>query len=497
MANKTNRKQSTYERLTGGKLNRKQRKDLELRLNSDTPRLEVIHADAAGIDIGNESHFVAVGPGKDPHRVREFGSWTGALNQLAEWLKSCGVKTVAMQSTGVYWIALYDVLEKHGIEVFLVNARHTKNVPGRKSDVQECEWLRRLHSYGLLRNSFRPPEHIRALRTVWRLRDRHVKEAGRCVQHMQKALTEMNVQLANAISDLSGVSGQAIIRAILGGERDTYKLAALRDRRIAASEEEIARSLEGNWQEDLLFELRQSVEAYEFQQRQLAACDRQLQIYLGTLPTRPIAPGETANRTAPREGPEPGGTPGKKKKRKNRKRPSQNAPRSFDLAAELTRVCGVDATRIPGVDVMTMQTIIAELGTDLKIHWPTEYHFASWLNLSPKRDISGGKLIRHRRERNSNRVAAVLRMAASSLLRSDSYLGARYRYLRARRGAPKAIKAMARYLACLIYRLLTHGQQWIDRGAENFELQRQRRELSALQRKAKSLGFQLVAQTTA
>jgi transposase len=296
MASKTNRKQSTFERLTSGKLNRRQRKDLQFRLNSDTPRLEVIHPDAAGIDIGNESHFVAVGPGKDSHPVREFGSWTGALHEMADWLQSCGVKTVAMQSTGVYWIALYDVLEKHGLEVFLVNARHTKNVPGRKSDVQESEWLRRLHSYGLLRNSFRPPEQIRALRTVWRLRDRHVKEAGRSVQHMQKALTGMNIQLANAISDLSGVSGQAILRAILDGERDPHKLAALRDRRIAASEEEIARSLEGIWQEDLLFELRQAVEAYEFQQRQMAECDRQLQTCLAMLPTRSGTGDDSSNR---------------------------------------------------------------------------------------------------------------------------------------------------------------------------------------------------------
>ena len=496
MARKTKRKQSTFERLTSGKMNRKQRKEWELRLNSDTPRLDVVHPDAAGIDIGNESHFAAVAPEKDQRPVREFGSWTRELHQLAEWLKLCGVKTVAMQSTGVYWIALYDVLEKYGFEVFLVNARHTKNVPGRKSDVQECEWLRKLHTYGLLRNSFRPPEHIRGLRTVWRLRDRHVQEAGRCVQHMQKTLTEMNVQLANAISDISGVSGQAIIRAILGGERDTHKLAALRDRRIAASEEEIARSLEGNWQEDLLFELRQAVEAYEFQQQQLAACDRQLQIYLAALPDRSINLDDSATGTTPPQGPGCGGEGGGKKRRKN-KRPSQNAPKSFDLAGELTRVCGVDATRIPGVDVMTIQTVVAELGTDLKSSWSTESHFASWLNLSPKRDISGGKVIRHRREKTSNRVAAVLRMGASTLLRSDSYLGARYRNLRARLGAPKAVKAMARYLACLIYRLLTQGQEWIDRGAERFELQRQQRELSALQRRANSLGFQLVAQTTA
>jgi transposase len=489
MASKTNRKQSTFERLTSGKLNRRQRKDLQFRLNSDTPRLEVIHPDAAGIDIGNESHFVAVGPGKDSHPVREFGSWTGALHEMADWLQSCGVKTVAMQSTGVYWIALYDVLEKHGLEVFLVNARHTKNVPGRKSDVQESEWLRRLHSYGLLRNSFRPPEQIRALRTVWRLRDRHVKEAGRSVQHMQKALTGMNIQLANAISDLSGVSGQAILRAILDGERDPHKLAALRDRRIAASEEEIARSLEGIWQEDLLFELRQAVEAYEFQQRQMAECDRQLQTCLAMLPTRSGTGDDSSNRTTPPA--DAGSDPARKKKRKNT-RPSRNAPKSFDPGSELTRVCGVDATKIDGVEVMTVQTVVAELGTDLAANWPTEYHFASWLNLCPKRDISGGKVIRHTREKTSNRVAAVLRMAASSLLRSDSYPGARYRHLRTRLGAPKAIKAMARYLACLLYRLLTKGQQWVDRGALHFERKREQAELSALERRATSMGLRLV-----
>jgi transposase len=490
MAKESKRKQSTFERLTSGKLNRRQRKDIALQLNSAEPRLEVIHADAAGIDIGNGSHFVAVAPGKDPHPVREFGSWTWALNELAEWLQSCGVKTVAMQSTGVYWIALYDVLEKHGLEVLLVNARHTKNVPGRKSDVQECEWLRRLHSYGLLRNSFRPPEQIRALRTVWRLRDRHVKEAGRCVQHMQKALTEMNIQLANAISDLSGVSGQAILKAILNGERDPYKLAALRDRRIAASEEEIARSLEGTWQEDLLFELRQAVEAYEFQQRQLAECDRQLQIYLSMLPTRSGADNHSHGRTTPPADSDIEGEAGRKKKRKSR--PSRNAPKSFDLASELNRVCGVDATRIEGVEVMTVQTVVAELGTDLQHNWPTEHHFASWLNLCPKRDISGGKVIRHTREKTSNRVAAVLRMAASSLLRSDSYLGARYRHLRTRLGAPKAIKAMARHLACIIYRLFTKGQAWVDCGARHFERKREQTELSALHRKATALGLCLI-----
>jgi transposase len=228
---------SVYERLMGG--NRKQRKDLQRRLCSDDPGLGVVHANAAGIDIGNESHFVAVPAGR--------------------------------QSTGVYWFAVYDVLEKRGLQVFLVNASHTKNLPGRKSDVQESQWLMKLHTYGLLRNSFRPPEEIRPIRAVWRLRDRHVEEAARSIQHMQKSLTSMNVQLANAISDVGGVSGQAIIRSILAGERDARQLARLRDRRIKASEEEVARSLEGTWQEDQLFELQQAVDEYDFRQKQIAA----------------------------------------------------------------------------------------------------------------------------------------------------------------------------------------------------------------------------------
>ena len=239
------RKMSTFERLQGGKLNRAQRKELQLRLNAADPGLEVVHPDAAGIDVGNASHFVAVPASRDPHPVQEFGSWTADLHRMAEWLKSCGIRTVAMQSTGVYWIALQEVLEEHGIEVYLVNARGTKNLPGRKSDVQECQWLMKLHTYGLLRNSFRPPEEIRAVRTIWRLRDRLVQDAGRAIQQIQKALTTMNIRLANAITDVSGVTGMAIIRAILRGERDPRVLAKLRDARVKASEEEVARCLEG------------------------------------------------------------------------------------------------------------------------------------------------------------------------------------------------------------------------------------------------------------
>ncbi len=474
-----NRKKSTFERLTNGRLNRKQRRELQRKLSAEDPGLEIVNRNVAGIDVGNESHFVAVPPGRDAQPVQEFGSWTADLERMADWLKACGIETVVMQSTGVYWIALYDVLEARGFKICLANARHTKNLLGRKSDVQESQWLLKLHTYGLLGNSFRPPDEIRALRSLWRLRDRHVKEAARAVQHMQKSMITMNIQLSNAISDISGVTGQAIIRSILAGERNPEKLAKLRDRRIQATLAEVSRSLEGNWREDMLFELRQAVEAYDFIQKQMAECDLRLQMLLAALPAREV---ETAGVAA-----EAAGKPAcKKRSRKSRK----NAP-VFDLHAELERVCGVDLTSIDGIDIMTAQTIVAELGTDFS-RWKDEAHFASWLGLSPCRDISGGKVLKQGSLKVKNRVATALRTAANTLLHSDSYLGARFRSLRTRRGAPKAIKAMARYLACLIYRMFTRGQAWVDRGAREFENKRAQRELSALLNKAAAHGFKLV-----
>ena len=256
-------------------MNRKQRRETMRKIQSDDLSLEVVHPDAAGIDIGNESHYVAVPPTRDSQPVRRFGCTTAELKAMAEWLKQCGIRTVAMQSTGVYWIAVYDILEEAGLEVYLVNARETKNLPGRKSDVQESQWLMKLHTYGLLRNSFRPSQEIRTMRTYWRQRNDLVQAAGRHIQRMQKALTQMNIQLANVLSDVSGMTGQAIIQAILAGERDPHKLAEFRDPRVKASEEQIARSLEGNWQEDLLFVLKQEQDGYEFCQKQMAECDRQ------------------------------------------------------------------------------------------------------------------------------------------------------------------------------------------------------------------------------
>jgi transposase len=483
------RKQSTYERLMSGKLNRKKQRELVRRLNSDDPGLEVVHHNAAGIDVGNQSHYAAVAPRCDTEPVREFGSWTADLVRMAEWLKSCGVKTVVMQSTGVYWIAVYEMLEKAGFEVWLTNARDTKNLPGRKSDVQESQWLLKLHTYGLLRNSFRPPEHIRAVRTTWRLRDRHVREAGRAIQHMQKALTTMNVQLGNAISDVSGVTGQAIIRAILKGERDPYQLARLRDYRIQSSEQEIARSLEGNWQEDVLFELQQAVDAYDFCRKQMEECDQRLQTYLASLPSRWMAqPRGATEATAT-------GTGGEAKVKGTRKtsrgsKPGKNQPK-FDLKGELERICGVNLAAIDGVDVMTIQTLVSELGVDMT-PWRTEDHLVSWLKLAPNRQISGGKVIKQERSKAKNRVADALRMAASTLIRSESYLGARFRHLRGRLGPGKATKAMAAHLARLIYRMLTRGEAWVDRGTQDYEDRRRKRDELSLQRKAKALGFHLV-----
>jgi transposase len=478
------RKMSTFERLQGGKLNRAQRKELQLRLNAADPGLEVVHPDAAGIDVGNASHFVAVPASRDPHPVQEFGSWTADLHRMAQWLKSCDIRTVAMQSTGVYWIALQEVLEEHEIEVYLVNARGTKNLPGRKSDVQECQWLMKLHTYGLLRNSFRPPEEIRAVRTIWRLRDRLVQDAGRAIQQIQKALTTMNIRLANAITDVSGVTGMAIIRAILRGERDPRVLAKLRDARVKASEEEVARCLEGHWRDEGVFELEQVVACYDFYQCRIAACDQQLKGYMAALPDREVA-------SEPVVAASPEGPQGPKKAKKRRAKNSKNQPTSFDIEAELRRSFGVDLTRIDGIKAMTAQVILSELGPDLSA-FRSEGNFASWLELTPRRDITGGKVIKQKARKSNNRVANALRMAAESLSDSDSYLGARYRRLRGRMEGEKAIKAMAHYLARLVYRLVTKGQEYVDRGAAYYERKRADRDMTYLKRKAAELGLKLV-----
>ena len=363
---------------------------------------------------------------------------------------------------------MYEILIEHGLSVFLVNAAHTRNLPGRKSDVQECQWLMKLHTYGLLNNSFRPTEEICVLRTYWRQRDDHVKAASATIQRMQKVLTEMNVQIANVISDISGVTGMAILNAILEGERDRYKLAELAHPRIQASREEIARSLEGNWRLELLFVLRQERDIYRQYQNRIGECDEAIQAHLKTMEDK-AEPGSKPE--APKAG----------------KRAGRNAPQ-FDLRSELYRISGIDLTRIDGINVMTAQTILAEVGLDMS-RWPTEAHFASWLGLCPDNKTTGGKVF-HRGSRHvENRAATAFRMAATSLLRSKTYLGAKFKRLRAHLGAPKAITAMAHSLARLVYRMLRYGQQYVDKGMEFYQQRYQQQQIKWIQKKATELGL--------
>ena len=449
--------------------NRKEKKEWARRLQSDDPGLEVVHLQAAGIDVGNSAHYVAVRPERDPEPVRRFECFTPDLYRMADWLQSCGVKTIAMQSTGVYWIPLYDILEERGFRVFLVNARYTKNLPGRKTDVQESQWLLKLHTYGLLNNSFQPVSEIRVLRTYWRQRGDHVRGAAACIQRMQKSLTQMNVQLANVISDISGLTGQAIVRAILAGEHDPEKLAALSHPRIQADRKEIAKSLEGNWRPELLFVLQQEVDMYDAYQKRIAECDQQLRTELASV----VGVMEPDEEQTPKRKPKKG----------------KNAPQ-FDLGGELRRISGVDLTRIDGIDVMVAQTLVSEVGMDMS-RWKTEAHFASWLGLCPDNRISGDKVLGKGTRGVVNRAATALRQAACTLFRSRSYLGAQYRRLRIRLGAPKAITAMAHRLARLVYRMLKYGQAYVDKGTEYYETRFREQQVHLLRKRAAKLGLQV------
>jgi transposase len=395
-----------------------------------------------------------------------------------------------MQSTGVYWIPLYEILEERGLEVYLVNARHTKNLPGRKSDVQESQWLLKLHTYGLLNNSFQPTAEIRVARTYWRQRGEHVRGAATCVQRMQKVLTQMNVQLANVISDLSGLTGQTIVRAILTGERDPKKLAELSHPQIRASREEIAKSLEGNWRPELLFVLKQEMEMYDIYQRRIAECDKELEGHLKSFADS--VPSKLTEEEPPSEQQQGKKvrTPEKTKLTQRGKKATGNRPQ-FDLRSELSRISGVDLTRIDSINVLVAQTVISEVGLDMS-RWNTEAHFASWLGLCPDNRISGDKVLSKGTRRVVNRAATALRMAATTLIKSRSYLGAQYRRLRTRLGAPKAITAMAHKLARLVYRMLKYGQEYIDKGMQYYENRYRGQQIALLQKKAAKLGLQIV-----
>ena len=435
------------------------------------PGLPLVHRHAAGLDVGSKFHVVAVPHDRDPEPVRSFDTFTGDLHRLADWLMAVGITTIAMESTGVYWIPVFEILEQRGFEVLLVNARSVKNVPGRKSDINDAQWIQRLHEHGLLRGSFRPRDEVVGLKSYLRHRERLTQYRASHIQHMQKALMQMNVQLHHVVSDITGMTGMNIILAILGGERDPEKLAALRDNRCKESKETIAAALCGNYRPEHLFALRQAVELYQTYTDKIVSCDKEIELALDAL-NESIDPPEDL--PAPR-------TRGR----------SRSDP-AFDVRRSLRTLLGVDVTQIHGVGPFIALQLVGECGDDMT-KWPSAEHFASWLTLAPGNKVSGGKLLSSRTRRSGNRAAYLFRMAAQSVGRTDTALGAFYRRLGARIGKAKAITATARKIAVLFYNTLRHGWQYADPGADTYEQQHRQRVIRNLERRASKLGYQLVS----
>jgi len=432
--------------------------------------LEVIRRDVAGLDLGSREHYVCAPTlDREGREVECFGATTAELHHLVRWLKERGVPSVAMESTGVYWIPVYEVLESHGIEVVLVNARALKSVPGRKTDVLDCQWIQLLHSCGLLKGAFRPADEVCAVRALIRERGTLTQSAADWIRRMQKCLDQMNICVHHAVADLTGVTGMAIVRAIVAGERDPKILASLRDPRCHKSVEEIAAHLEGNWRSEHVFVLAQALQTYDFLQARIAEFDQQIMRSLSALERSPAQAGATA--------------PPPDKMRRMRKR--GQAP----LHEALCRMSGVDLTTIDGVGVETAQIVLSEVGRDLE-DFPTEKNFVSYLKLVPKLAISGGKPVASpRRQSTSTRVGAALRMAATTLRHSKTALGAEFRRLSRLKGAGVAVFAMARKLAILIYRLLKFGQAYVDQGLQAYEERFRQRRIVACHEMAKSLGL--------
>jgi transposase len=425
--------------------------------------LEQINIDAAGIDIGSEFHYVAVPEDRAEQSIRKFGCYTADIEAMAKWLKECGIKTVAMESTGVYWMPVFQILEANGFEVLLVNARHIKNAPGRKTDVVDSRWIQQLHTYGLLKGSYQPEPVIRKLRTYLRHRENLIRSRGTHTQRMQKCMIQMNIQLHKVISDITGFTGMRIIRSILEGERDPLKLAQLKNSRIRNSADMIAKSLEGNYQEEQLFCLRQEVEQYDYTCRKIQECEEIIEKTLCEMDGGNVDNSDDKND-------------------KNHKK---------NVISKLQAVCKVDLTEIDGLDVNNIETIISEVGVDMK-KWPTDKHFGSWLGLSPNNKISGGRILSRKSKKVVNRAATAFRLAAYAAGKSDSSIGAFYRRLRNRIGAPKAITATAYKIARLFYMCIKTGKSYKDLGAEYYEKMYKERVLRNFKHKAAALGFTLV-----
>lgn len=436
--------------------------------------LHEVRQNAAGIDVGAYEVFVAVPEERDNENVQSFSTFTEELQAMAKWLIRCRIDTVAMESTGVYWIPVFQILESYGIEVCLVNARHVKNVPGRKTDVQDCQWLQYLHSVGLLSASFRPSADVVAIRTLLRHRENLVQSAATHIQHMQKALTQMNLYLHNVISHVTGKTGMAIIDAILAGERDPRVLAKHRDHRIKADEETIAKSLVGDYKEEHLFTLKQAVGLYRYYGELIGECDQEIETLLKAFETK--------------RDDEPKAKPEKKKTNGNELH--------FDVQSHLYKIYGVDLTEIPGVSGLTAHTIFTEIGLDIH-KFKTVHHFTSWLGLSPNNKISGGKVLSSKTSFSSNRVAKALRLAANALYNSKSYLGNHFRKMRSRLGAPKAITAVAHKLARIVYAMLTHQTPYDESIFAVEEAKHQEKLLKKLEKQARAFGLSLVENPSA
>ncbi len=431
--------------------------------------LQQVNLNAAGIDIGGSAHYVAVPVDRDEQPVQEFAAFTADLYRLADWLQGCGIETVAMESTGVYWIPVFQVLEERGFEVKLVDPRQIKRAPGRKTDVADCQWLQQLHTFGLLAAAFRPDNQVCVLRSYMRQRAMLARYASQHVQHMQKALVQMNVQLQYVLEDITGATGMRIIRAILAGERDPQRLAALRDGRCKHPVATIAKALQGDWRAEHLFALEQAVDLVQGYQAKIAACDERIQALLHTFEDRS------------------GGAPP----------PQGHKPRAdrhdlgFNATAELYRMTGVDLTEVSGLQAHTVLKVLSETGVDMT-KWETSKHFGSWMGLSPNNRVSGGKVLSRRTAPSANRAAAALRLAAQSLHHSHSASGAFLRRIAAHSGMPKAITATAYKLARIIYNMLRFGTAFVEPGQDYYEHQYQARVLKNLARRAEELGYHLV-----
>src|ERR1044071_2483364 len=443
-------------------------KPKKIRLTNSLP---TIHLNAAAVDIGSEEHWVAVPADRDPRPVRRLTAFTDDLYALAGWLSAGGVDTVAMGATGVYWLPLYDILEQRGFDVHLVNSKHVQNVTGRKTDILDCQWLQQLHTFGLLSGAFRPDQEFLVLRSYVRHRKMLIEYASAHVQHIQKALTQMNLVLHNVVSDVVGVTGMAILRDIVAGVRDPEALAAHRDPRCKASKATIARSLCGSWRDEHLFALRQALELYDTYQKKIDDCDTAITRQLDQIKKKADRADIPPERT--------------------KYRAFNNAPRS-NYREVLFEVAGADLSQIAGIQPYTVLMFLAETGTDMT-PWTSTKRFASWLGLCPGTKISGGKRLDSRTKKRKSRAASILLIAAATLRNSDSALAAFFRRKAAQFGAPKAITATAHKLARIIYALLSTGKPYSDLGADAYELQFRDRTIKRLNRKAQLLGYKLVA----